>query len=132
MTAAPASANACAVASPMPEAAPVTSATLFSNDRFIVVPFFRLDPPECGRRTVEREHRGLVVDEQFGLLLLVPSNTRVEVNRAVEKARNRKDVVNIIHKCCRTISASYRRFSRSRRSAALRARPGAWVSRLPP
>src|SRR5215469_16295168 len=35
-TAAPASANACAVASPMPDAAPVTSATLFSKDPFIL------------------------------------------------------------------------------------------------
>jgi hypothetical protein len=33
-TAAPAAANASAVARPMPEPAPVTSATLFSNDKF--------------------------------------------------------------------------------------------------
>src|SRR5216683_4331364 len=37
-TAAPSAANACAVASPIPEPAPVTSATLFSYDKFIDVP----------------------------------------------------------------------------------------------
>src|SRR2546427_12671978 len=37
-TAAPPAANACAAASPMPDPAPVTSATLFSNDKFIDVP----------------------------------------------------------------------------------------------
>src|SRR6267143_1971078 len=34
-TAAPSAANACAVARPIPEPAPVTSATLFSRDKFI-------------------------------------------------------------------------------------------------
>src|SRR5260370_8954546 len=34
-TAAPSAANACAAARPIPEPAPVTSATLFSRDKFI-------------------------------------------------------------------------------------------------
>src|SRR5437667_6431393 len=41
-TAAPASAKALAVTSPMPEPAPVTSTTLFSKDKFTVIPFFGL------------------------------------------------------------------------------------------
>src|SRR3954454_23441074 len=48
-TAAPSAANACAVVKPMPDAAPVTSATLFSNDRFIFIyiPFLSSGPGDA-------------------------------------------------------------------------------------
>src|SRR5258708_11337629 len=57
-TAEPSAANACAAASPMPDPAPVTSATLFSNDKFI--DWFLLTVMPRQLRSFMPHRRGLV------------------------------------------------------------------------